>query len=228
MNREQGAFLLGGIVFGLVTGLLLGFVFFKPGVLAVPPASPSIAGSLAGTPGSLPEGEGSPGPAPSTGGMDPGMAAGPAGMAAMGKVLQEISRLKEAIAKDPKNFEALMQLGELYTSAGKYEQSRQYYQQAVEVNPHDAEAWTSLGLCLLNLRQPKEALEKCREAMRHDPKFWPAAAYSVVAALELGVAASAEQSLGQLRALNPSFEHLKEFEDRVGRMKAGHGALAGS
>ena len=46
--------------------------------------------------------------------------------------------------------------------------------------------------------------------------------------LELGDAASAEQSLGQLRALNPSFEHLKEFEDRVGRMKAGHGALAGS
>jgi tetratricopeptide (TPR) repeat protein len=211
MNREQGAFLLGGLVFGLVAGLLLGFVFFKPGVFGTPPGHPPMSASAPsrGTAG------------PATGDMDPG------GAGSMGNIMDEIAQLKEQVARDPKDFTALTRLGDIYLGVSKFDEARGFFEQAVAANPHDSEALTSLGICYLQLDQPERALELCREASRHSPDFWPAALYTVVASLELGDAGAAEEGLGKLKALNPSFEHLADLEASVARMSEGHTSSGG-
>lgn len=207
MNREQSAFLLGGMVFGLVAGLLLGFVMFRPGVIASPPPAGMASGGTR---------QGGATMAPSTGGMDPGAS----GTAMMNTVMEQIAALKESIEKNPNDGEALARLGDMYFDAGKFTEAKEYYARAAALSPHDPELRSVVGLCDLNMGQPATALESYREALRHDPDFWPAVAYSVVAATELGDLPTAEEMLARLKTLNPSFELLGDFEARVATLKA--------
>ena len=151
--------------------------------------------------------------------MRGGEAAG--GSEPMAPVMQQLATLKAAIEKNPKDFAALSQLAGMYLQVSKFDQAAEYYERAVEVNPHSAEALSALGVCYLNLGKPDKALASCQDALRHDETFWPAAVYAVAAALDLGDVKSAEEGLAMLRKLNPGFEHLKEFEERVTRMKSG-------
>jgi hypothetical protein len=229
VNREQSAFLLGGVVLGLIAGLLIGLV-----ILREPVAAPALAGGAPGmdsaTGGEMPpagargttEGGSGSAPAPATGGMDPGAT----GAAVMGEVMQTLQNLKSTVEKNPNDLQALTQLGDMYFDAGKYEESRGWYERAASVNPKDPQLVTALGLTELNLGKPQVALERCRQALAIDPKFWPAAAYSVIAAVEMGDKTTARSSLDSLRTLNPGFEHMADFEQRVAAMGGASGAPA--
>src|SRR5262245_26679095 len=107
MNREQSAFLLGGVVLGLVAGLLLGLL-----ILQKPVGEPAARGTDEGAPSASAAGA----PPPSTGGMDPGAG----GAAVMGEVMQTLQRLKSDLEKNPNDVRALSQLGDMYFDAGKF------------------------------------------------------------------------------------------------------------
>ncbi len=205
MNREQSAFLLGGVVLGLVAGLLLGLVFLQK-----PIGEPAARGTAEGA-AEAPAGGA---PPPSTGGMDPGAG----GAAVMGEVMETLQRLKSDLEKNPEDVRALSQLGDMYFDAGKYEESRAFYERAVAVEPGNPRFMTALGLAELNLGQPKIALERYRTALDLSPDYWQAAAYAVIAAIELQDRNTADASLARLRALHPDFEHMKELEARVAQM----------
>lgn len=222
MNREQASFLLGGIIFGLVAGLLMGFALFKPGAFGLPgtgaapvTAEASTGGMDPGTRGSAQRGaSGTPAGAPD------GPMSGAGGTEPMAPVMQQIAALKAAIEKNPNDFEALSQLGGMYLQVSMFDRAAGYYERAVEVNPNSAEALAALAVCYINTGKPDQALARCREALRHDETYWPASVYAVAAAIELGDAKAAEAELVTLRRLNPGFEHLKEFESRVAQMKS--------
>src|SRR5262245_48471298 len=130
MNREQSAFLLGGIVLGLVAGLLLGLLILqKP--IGEPARGTEEGGAPQATGGA---------PPPSTGGMDPGAG----GAAVMGEVMETLQRLRSDIEKNPNDVNALSQLGDMYFDAGKYEESRSFYARAVAVQPKDPRLLTAL------------------------------------------------------------------------------------
>jgi hypothetical protein len=209
MNREQSAFLLGGVVFGIVTGLILGFVFFKPGVIGDPPVNLQGGAPVSASEGMAAQ-QGGGGAAPATGGMDPG--------ATMGKVMQEVQNLKSVLDKDPNNLDALVRLGDMYFEVGKYDESQKFYSKAVSLDPRNPEVHTALALCLLNMGQAAQSLKECQSAMTLKPDYWPAVAYSIIAAVQVGDRAVATESLARLKQLNPSFDHMKDFEDQVAKM----------
>src|SRR6185503_7900179 len=107
---------------------------------------------------------------------------------------------------------------DMYFDAGKYEESRAWYERAASVNPKDPQIVTARGRTELNLGKPQLALERCRQALAIDPKFWPAAAYSVIAAVDMGARTTARSSLASLRTPNPGFEHMPDFQQRVAAM----------
>lgn len=228
MNREQASFLLGGIVFGLVAGLLMGFAMFKPGAFGLPGSGGTAVAAERNTAGMDPGARGTaPGGAPA-GSMSEGHPDVDAGSGApMESVMQQIGELKAKVEKNPRDFEALTELGGMYLQVSMFDKAASYYERAVAANPHSAEALSALAVCYVNMGRPADALARCQEALRHDETFWPAAVYAVAAAIDLGDAQSAEANLATLRKLNPGFEHLKEFESRVAQMKSGAATTGG-
>ena len=93
-----------------------------------------------------------------------------AGVNPMAAVQQQLAALKDAIAKDPNNFDALVQLGDMYMDAAKFPQAAEYLERAVAARD-DANVRTDLGICYKQSGQMPEAhsalaLLLCEERLR--------------------------------------------------------------
>jgi cytochrome c-type biogenesis protein CcmH/NrfG len=95
----------------------------------------------------------------------------PAGGNPMVAVQQQLATLKDAIAKDPRNFEALVQLGDMYMDAAKFPQAIDYLERAVAVRD-DANVHTDLGICYKQAGQPGAALAEFEHAVALAPDQW--------------------------------------------------------
>ncbi|MFN8290406.1 MAG: hypothetical protein U0U70_09125 [Chitinophagaceae bacterium] len=82
--------------------------------------------------------------------------------------------LEDASAKDPKNTETLLQLGNAYRKAGKGEgggQAFATYKKALEVNPNFAPASFRLAMLFQSQKNWELVLQYLNEATTKDPKF---------------------------------------------------------
>lgn len=88
--------------------------------------------------------------------------------------VQDISRMeaqyKDAIAKDPKNFDAVVALGNIYYDAGQAEKAIDIYQKALEINPSDVNVMTDMGTMYLKVGNYDKAIETFRKSLSIDPK----------------------------------------------------------
>jgi tetratricopeptide (TPR) repeat protein len=64
----------------------------------------------------------------------------------------------EKAANDPFQAMALCRQGAELSIKGQYDAALEFYQQAAETNPDDAETWRGLGSCYIGLNQPDEAI----------------------------------------------------------------------
>src|SRR5262245_9878516 len=117
--------ILGGVAFGLAAGLLLGSCVFEGGPNHAATA-PGAARAAAAEPAEgMPSGGGAVAAAP--GGMDPGGGA-------MESVFARVANLKKALAANPSDRGALIELGNLYYDANKFDQAASYYEKAVALD----------------------------------------------------------------------------------------------
>lgn len=88
--------------------------------------------------------------------------------------LQDTSQMeaqyKDVIAKDPKNFDALVSLGNLYYDAGQAEKAIEVYQKALEINPKNADVITDMGTMYRSLGKFDRAIEEFKKAASKNPK----------------------------------------------------------
>ena len=120
----------------------------------------------------------------------------------MGAVLQQIAALKQTIEKDPRNVEALTQLGTMYMEAGKFPQAIDYFQRALAVRD-DAQVRTDLGICYRNNNEPEKSLAEFQTIVRQNPQEWQALFNEVIILAELKRTAEAKAELAKLQALRP-------------------------
>jgi Flp pilus assembly protein TadD len=139
---------------GFLLGLTLGGLVIGPKI-----AQSKLAGAA---PASETESAAAPAAAPPMG------AAGGNPMAA---VQQQLATLKAAIEKDPKNFDALVQLGDMYMDAAKFPQAIDYLERALAVHD-DANVRTDLGICYKQTGQPASALAEFERAASMAPDQW--------------------------------------------------------
>ena len=242
MSRENLAFLLGGLAFGV----LLGFGLFH--TFANRPQAQQ-AQFLAGE-ASIPRPAGP--MAPTEAGPDPGARSSGGSGAPM---MEEISQLKKAVQENPQNVEALMRLGSLYREVGMWSQAAEFYGKAAGVRPtdlsllveiahtyHDGELWpqaseayeralavkpedpdllTDLGICYKGMKQFEKSLETFRHAQSAEPSHWQSL-YNivVVTAFDLRRFDEAEEALRRLEKLNPSAPHLSELRQALTQARA--------
>ncbi|MGZ7042328.1 MAG: tetratricopeptide repeat protein, partial [Thermoanaerobaculia bacterium] len=133
---------------GLVLGLIIGSFLIGPRLAKTPLAPAPVQAEASGE---------APPAAPMQG--DPNT---------MTRVMEQLSTLKETVARDPNNFDALAQLGSMYMQAAKYPQAIEYLERALRVRS-DASLRADLAVCYKQSGQPDRALAELQRVIRDDP-----------------------------------------------------------
>jgi cytochrome c-type biogenesis protein CcmH len=85
-----------------------------------------------------------------------------------------VSSLEAAVAKDPKDIEALQALAWSRFEGGQYDQAADVYRKATKIAPQRASLWSSLGEAIVMGSErdpmPQEALAAFRTSVARDPK----------------------------------------------------------
>ena len=141
MRADAIVFGIAGSLFGLIIGWVLGSQqAARSGPVAAPIAQAAPSPQAAAAP---------PQPAP----VDPA----------------RVTALQEAAAKNPKDTQSRVQLGNIFFDAEQYSQSITWYEQALAINPSDANVSTDLGVAYYYTNQPDRALKQFDHSLSIDP-----------------------------------------------------------
>jgi len=80
-----------------------------------------------------------------------------------------VKRLEDQLKADPKNFEALREMGNLRYDERKYAEAAELYARALEVRPDDVNVRSDRGGALLQSQQVDEALKELQAVLAKDP-----------------------------------------------------------
>jgi cytochrome c-type biogenesis protein CcmH/NrfG len=108
-------------------------------------------------------------PAAEGGGAPQG--APPADMNTMNTVREQLAKLKEQVARDPRNFDALVQLGDMYMDAAKFPEAIQYLERALAVR-EDSNVRVDLGICYKQNGQLDKSLAAFQRSASEAPGQW--------------------------------------------------------
>ena len=123
----------------LALGLAVGYVVFGH-----PPAQPVVVSPAS--------------EAPVTGAPQPGLADE-----------RQVQALRDILARDPRNLQASLQLGNMLYDAGRYVEAVPAYQQAFALDPTTVSVSTDLGTALWYSGRPDEALAQYEKSLAIDP-----------------------------------------------------------
>jgi len=192
MTRDNIVFATCGLLLGLIIGsLLIGPKIAQSKLSTAHPAD--VGPSLTET-------------APPAGPTPGGTANGNP----MPMVMQQLENLKQTVAKDPRNVEALVQLGNMYMDAAKFQQSIDYYERALAVR-EDANVRTDLGICYKQTNQLEKSLTAFRQAGTESPEQWQARYNEAIILQEMGRIDEAKSVASKLAADRPNDEDVKKL-----------------
>jgi tetratricopeptide (TPR) repeat protein len=81
-----------------------------------------------------------------------------------------VQALTTIIKSDPKNTDAVVQLGNTYFDAEHWDEAIQWYRRAIELDPKNADASTDLGVSLYYTNKADEALAQFEHSLKISPK----------------------------------------------------------
>ena len=142
------------MLIGLAVGLVVGvFIGYQAGSSVTPPAGMGAMG------GGMP-----PGVAP---GMPPG---GGAPQAPGDNFQARITAMQSVVARDPKNFDAWVQLGNDYFDTRQPQKAIDAYAHALELKPNNPNVLTDQGVMYRDIGQFDKAIANFQKANQIDPK----------------------------------------------------------
>jgi cytochrome c-type biogenesis protein CcmH/NrfG len=141
-----------GIVIGLLAGLFVGYQVGSSGASRPAPAA-AMPGMPPGMPAGAPQGM----PPPGIGG------------APNPEIQQQIATLQSVVARDPKNHEAWVQLGNDYFDSRQPQKAIEAYGRALELKPNDANVLTDQGVMYREIGQFDKAVANFTKASKADP-----------------------------------------------------------
>ncbi|MBV9496230.1 MAG: tetratricopeptide repeat protein [Acidobacteria bacterium] len=207
MTRDNLIFLIGG----LVLGLIVGGTTIGPMVSRVSAASAQPAASAEAPQPATAEGMPS---APAASGAAGGAPNGPP----MAEVQRQLAALKAQITADPKNFDALVQLGNMYMDVSKFDQATQYYERAVAVR-EDANVRTDLGICYKQMGQLEKSLSEFQRVQELTPDQWQATYNEVIILAELRRFDEARTRFAALQKARPGDEDVAKLGQALAAAK---------
>ena len=129
----------------------------------------------------------------------------------MNIVRQQLATLKATVDRDPHNFAALVQLGNMYMDAAKYPQAIEYYERALAVRD-DGNVRTDLGICYKQNGQLDKALAAFQKASADAPDQWQPLFNSAVVLGEMRRFDEARAIVAKLNAMRPNDPEVQRLE----------------
>ena len=203
MNKDQLQFLVSGILFGFLLGYVIAFAVHEPKL--VQQAAPVPAA------GNMGMGQSVPPPADQG-----GRGGGSGNEQMMATVFQEISSLKTAIEKNPKDAASLIRLANMYHDARKFEEAVQYYKKGLEVTPKDVDARTDMGICMYEMGMADDAIAQFRTSLSYDSRHWQSwLNLGIVALSSKNDVKTATDAFSKVEEINPGFKDLPMLKDAL-------------
>ena len=193
MNRDNVLF----TVIGLLTGFIAGYVMHEVMIERQPPRR--IAGQA---------GQVAAAPAPGANPAAPAMA--------------EVGQLRQRLAENPRDAEALRRLGNLFYDIQEWEQAAELYERYLEVRPDDLNVMTDLGACYRSAGNTEAALEQFRRASSLDPEHWQSRYNEIlILAFDLGDLETARQAMAELQSLQPDNPNVARLAEELEKRGSG-------
>ena len=147
MKSDAIAFGIAGVLFGLIAGWIIGSqqAALRPG------AAPAAAATTQ---------------------TDSAAAPGAAGTTTRAAVLDQaqVNALTSVAQREPSSVKPRIDLANLYFDAEKYDDAIKWYEEALKVNPKDANVSTDLGVCYYYTNQPDKALARFEASLKINPR----------------------------------------------------------
>jgi len=193
-----------------VIGLLLGFFFGyligqKQGVVPVAQATDPHAGvpgapALTGQPQIPPEG-------------------GRTAAAANPRLLEQTRELETLIAKDPKNYDHLVQMANTQYDLNDFVKAADYYEKARTIRDDSPDVLTDLGVCYKETGKPQQALELFDRAADMRPDHWQSRYNAAVVRLfDLNDPSGAKVEVDKLKQLQGKVPNLPDLTGLEGEI----------
>jgi tetratricopeptide (TPR) repeat protein len=125
------------------------------------------------------------------------------------------------LKKDPKNRQALVQVGNIYYDTQRYEEAIQYYNQALALDPNDVNVRTDLGTAYWYTGKPKEAVDNFNLALQLRPAY-PQTLFNlgVVRLHGLNDPEGAIAAWEKLLASNPGYPEAGKVREQIEQARA--------
>jgi tetratricopeptide (TPR) repeat protein len=209
MTRENLAFLIGGLAFGVLLGAGLLNAIEQAPQLDIPATTSDSMPAPAGP------------RAPNQ--VGPGGAEGGAPMMA------EINTLKQRLQEDGNSLAVLRRLGDIYYEAAMWEKAAGYYERALVVEPDSPNLMTDLGVCYRGQQQFDRAMELFVRAQSADASHWESLFnMAVVAGFDLGQFDRAMAAIEAMDALAEPVPRLAELRAALEQAREAAGTQDGS
>ncbi|HEV8432709.1 MAG TPA: tetratricopeptide repeat protein [Thermoanaerobaculia bacterium] len=149
------------------------------------------------------------------------MPAAPAGGAAgspMEQVRQQLEMLKKQIEQNPNDFDALVQLGNMYMDVSKFPQAIDYFNRALAVR-EEPSVRTDLGICYKQSGQMQQARDAFRKVATEQPDQWQAIYNLAIVDGEMKDYTDARVQLAKLKQLRPDDPQVAKLEQALAAVK---------
>ncbi len=145
---------------------------------------------------------------------------------AVGIALSDAGREKEAraaferaLALDPKNVEAFVNLGIVRLREGDPVGARDRFREALAIDTASPRAWNGLGVALARSGQEREAIDAWSKAVALDPKLYDALFNLGLVAAKHGLARQARGALERFVAEAPRAQYAADIEKAKGVLR---------
>ena len=195
-----------------VVGILLGFFFGyliaqKQGVVPAQRASDPHAG-VAGAP-------------PLTGQPQMPPEGGRTAATANPRLLEQARELETLLAKDPNNYDHLVQIANTHYDLNDFVKAAHFYEKARAIKDDSPDVLTDLGVCYKETGKPQQALVLFDRAADMRPDHWQSRYNAAVVRLfDLNDPAGAKQEVEKLKQLQgkvPSIPDLTGLEGEIAK-----------
>jgi len=204
MSRDNVVYTVCGLLLGLVIGSFL---------LGPKLARSKLAGPDQIQSGSAPSAATT--PSPESAAM-PAAAAGAAGP--MEQVRQQLEMLKKQVEQNPNDFDALVQLGNMYMDVSKFQQAIDYFKRALAVR-EEPSVRTDLGICYKQSGQNENARDAFRKVAEERPDQWQAIYNLAIVDGEMKDYTAARSELAKLKQMRPDDPQVAKLEQALAAVK---------
>ncbi|MBI5100621.1 MAG: tetratricopeptide repeat protein [Nitrospirae bacterium] len=134
----------------------------------------------------------------------------------------DIKMLKELLAKDPKNLNAWITLGNKTMDSGRYNEAVEAYGKALEIDPKNVDVRVDFGTCNRSIGRPDIAAKEYRKAIEMNPNHLNAHKnLAVVLAYDLKDSAGAIKEFEKALQIAPGAPDAPQIKMEIERLKSG-------